>query len=362
MSLSPDELRSTLRRPEDNVVLRWVLLTGARWQVLAAIMLGIYGVLLALALVNPLEMRDLLNETNAAKLLFSALLSGAILLVSVVVSINSVVLSQEMTDLEDQQTRIDASMQYHRTIEEFIEAEITPARPADFMSAVLYALSRQVAALEKIADDSSNDTFRADVEEYVEAVGEEISEARTTLAKARMGSFRVLMAGLNYNYSGQLHAARGLRHNYEGEVSEEAQQEIDDLITTLKHVGTGREYFKSLYYKRELAYLSSRLLFVSLPVIVFTSYVMLALDASLFPDVVLLGLSPLVLFVSLAYTIALAPYLLLTAYVIRSATITIRTLAAGPFILQEGSDIESLEWDPDSPSREWELSERHDDD
>ena len=92
--------------------------------------------------------------------------------------------------------------------------------------------------------------------------------------------------------------------------------------------------------------------------IVFTSYVILALDASLFPDVVVFGLSPLVLFVLLAYTIALAPYLLLTVYAIRAATITIRTLAGGPFILQEGSEIESLEWDPDTPSREWELSER----
>ena len=184
------------------------------------------------------------------------------------------------------------------------------------------------------------------------------AEARRTLADARMGSFRVLLTGLNYNYSGELHAARGLRHKYGEDLSEEARTTVDEVIHTLKHVGTGREYFKSLYYKRELAYLSSRLLFVSLPVIVFTSYVILALDASLFPDIVVFGLSPLVLFVLFAYTIALAPYILLTVYVIRAATITIRTLAGGPFILQEGSEIESLEWDPDTPSREWDLSER----
>jgi hypothetical protein len=175
-----------------------------------------------------------------------------------------------------------------------------------------------------------------------------------------MGSFRVLLTGLSYNYSGELHAARGLRHSHGDDVSEEAREMIDALINTLKHLGTGREYFKSLYYKRELAYLSSRLLFVSLPVIVFTSYVILALDASMFPEIAVFGLSPLVLFVLLAYTIALAPYLLLTAYVIRAATVTIRTLAGGPFILQEGSEIESLEWDPDTPSREWGLSDRID--
>jgi hypothetical protein len=360
MTPSTEELRSTFRRPEENAVMRWMLLTAPRWQVLLAIMLGIYAVLIALGFVNPFEMRDLLNETNAAKTLFSSLLSGAILLVSVVVSINSVVLSQEMTDLEDQQMRIDASMDYHREIEGFIEAEIAPARPADFLSAVLYALSNQVAALTEAAAESSNDEFRADVEEFADNVAEEIEDARATLSEARMGSFKVLLAGLKYNYSGELHAARGLRHKHGDDLSEETQDAIDELISTLKHVGTGREYFKSLYYKRELAYLSSRLLFVSLPVIVFTSYVILALDAALFPEVVIIGLSPLVFFVLFAYTIALAPYILLTAYVIRAATITIRTLAGGPFILQEGSQIASLEWDPDTPSREWKLSERTD--
>lgn len=338
--------------------MRWVLLTAPRWQVLLVVMFGIYTGLIALGFVNPFEMRNLLNETNAAKTLFSSLLSGAILLVSVVVSINSIVLSQEMTDLEDQQTRIDASMDYHREIEEYIEAEITPARPADFLSAVLYALSNQVVALTEIAADSPNEEFRADVEQFADSVAEEIESARETLTTARMGSFRVLLTGLNYNYSGELHAARGLRHKYGDDLSEEAEDAVDELISTLKHIGTGREYFKSLYYKRELAYLSSRLLFVSLPVIVFTSYVILALDASFFPEVVIFGLSPLVLFVLFAYTIALAPYILLTVYVIRAATITIRTLAGGPFILQEGSEVESLEWEADTPSREWELSER----
>jgi hypothetical protein len=215
-----------------------------------------------------------------------------------------------------------------------------------------------VTALTEIAADGSNDAFREDVETFADGVAEEIEEARQTLSAARMGSFKVLLTGLSYNYSGELHAARGLRHRHGDDLSEEARDSVDELIRTLKHVGTGREYFKSLYYKRELAYLSSRLLFVSLPVVVFTSYVILALDASLLPDVVFFGMSPLLLFVTLAYTIALAPYLLLTAYVIRATTVTIRTLAAGPFILQEGSEIESLEWNPDTPTREWELVKR----
>ena len=361
MSSRTGGLSSALTRPDENPVKRWLLLTGPRIWVMFVLMFLVFVCLLGLSLVRPYDMRDLLTETNAVKTLFSTLLSGAILLASIVVSINSIILSQEMTDIESQQNRIDASIRYHREIEDFIEVDITPARPADFMNAVIYAISRQVHSLDHLAADGPSDGFQADVSEFADHVAEDVEQARRTLTAARFGTFKVLLAGLNYNYSGQLHAARGLKRKYGDELGEENREAIQDLIDTLKHMGTGREYLKSLYYKRELARLSSRLLFVSLPVIVFTSYVILALDANLFPDIFLFGLSPLLLSVAFAYTVALAPFIILTAYIIRAATITLRTLAAGPFILQEGSDIESLRWDASDPSRDWELTDRTDD-
>jgi hypothetical protein len=356
---SLDKIQSTLLVPEENPVSRWFLLTGKRFTVMLALMTLVFMSLLTLSIIEPLGMRDLLNETTAGMTLFTTLLSGAILLVSVVVSINSVVLSEEMTDLENQEQRIDASLNYHRRIESFIEEDISPARPADFLRAVLYALSKQVEDLAEIAADSSNEEFPAEVSEFADYVAVDLQQARTTLAGAHFGTFNVLLAGLNYNYSGQLHAARGLKHKHEDDLSDEEEQTIDDLIDTLKYLGTGREYFKSLYYKREMARLSSQLLYVALPVIVFTSYVILALDADLFPDVSVFGLSPLVVYVSFAYAIALAPYLILTAYVIRAAAISLRTLAAGPFILQKGGGVGSLDWATPEQSHDWELMDRN---
>lgn len=369
MSGRTDELRSALTRPGEHSVVRWVLLTGPRTVVMFALMVAVFIALLGLAVVRPVGMSDLLNETTAVKTLFSNLLNGAILLVSIVVSINSVVLSQEITDLENQQDRIAASVEYHNHIESFIEADITPARPADFLNAVLYAISRHVQSLAQLATESTNDEFQEEVEAFADQVAEDIEQARHTLTTAQFGSIQVLLAGLNYNYSGQLHTVRGLQRKYETDLRDEEEEAIATIIDILTYVGSGREYFKSLYYKQELARLSSRLLIVSLPVIVFTSYVMLALDANLLPDISLFRVSPLLLFVSFSYTIALAPYIILTTYIMRATTITLRTLAAGPFILQEGSDIGTLGgsssnpsrvWE--KPSREWELTERTDDD
>ena len=355
-----DELSSALTHVGENRVKQWFLLTGSRIRVTAVLLSLVFVGLLGLALVRPIEVRSLLTETTAAQTLFSSLLSGAILLVSIVVSINSVVLSQEITDIENQQERITASIEYRRHIEEFIEADVTPARPAEFLTTVLYAIFQQTKALQQLAADSSNNTFQSLVNEFADEVEREILIARDTLENARLGSFEVLLAGLNYDNSGQLHAARSVKRDFGDDLSEEEREAIDDLIETLQHIATARGYFKSLYYKRELARLSSLLLYVSLPVIVFTSYVILAIDANLFPEIRILGVSPLLVSFIFAYTVALAPFVVLTAYVVRASTVTLRTLAAGPFILQAGGEVKTFEWEQPDTSRDWTLTDSSD--
>ena len=354
------ELSSALTHPGENRIKQWFVLTGSRTAVTGILLALVFVSLLSLAIIRPLQLRDLLTETNAVKTLFSSLLSGAILLVSIVVSINSIVLSQEITDIETQQERISASIEYRRHIEEFIEADVTPARPAEFLTTVMYGISRQMRSLLQDAETKSNEEYQEHVEAFAEQVEQEIQQTRYMLEDVQLGTFNVLLAGLNYNYSGQLHAARNLKRQFSKELSDEDQDSLDTLIETMKQMATGREYFKSLYYKQELARLSSILLYVSLPVIVFTSYVILALDARLFPDVGAFGLSPLLISVTFAYTVALGPYLVLTAFVVRATTITLRTLAAGPFILQEGSEIDAFEWGGPTTSRNWNLTDLED--
>jgi hypothetical protein len=206
-----------------------------------------------------LNMRDLIAERSTVQTLFNTLLSGAILLVSIVVSINSVVFSQEITDIENQRDRIDATMNYRKRIEQLIDAYITPARPSEFLHVVLHTVFRETQALRRVAADNQNDEFQANVETFADHTIDEIEQARSTLNKTRFGTFKVLLTGLNYDYSGQLHAARGFKRKYGDTLSNDEQASIDSLIDTLKFFATGREYFKSLYYKRELAPLQSLL-------------------------------------------------------------------------------------------------------
>jgi hypothetical protein len=324
--------------------------------VTAVLLLAVLAVLLGLTLLRPFDVYALLSETNTTEALFNTLLSGTILLVSVVVSINSVVLSQEITDLESQQEQVDASISYRRRLGALVDEDITPARPAEFLRIMLHVMHDRTHRLKELTDARDDPDLQRDVDPFVTDVLTQVWQARSTLEDTRSGTFGVLLVGLRYDHSKQLRALRLVQEKHGDGLTDEQRQILEHLVDTLKYFATGREYFKSIYYKQELARLSSRLLYVSLPAIVFISYVILSLDAALFPEVRVLWLSPLLLFVTFSYTVALTPYIVLTSYVLRATTVTLQTVAAGPFIL--GSDsTEEPSYEPVREALEWEEFE-----
>lgn len=350
------QLDTLIEHPQEPRLKQWILLSGRRVVVTFALLVGVFALMIALAVARPVDTQRLVTETNTLQTLFSALLSGAILLVSIVVSINSIILSQEITDIDTEQQRIDSSLEFRRRTEELIEGDTSPVRPAAFLRAILHTIYIQTRTLGELADQSDDGDFRREVESFGDEVIEDARQTSEQLHGARFGTFKVLSAGLNYSYSWQLNAVRQLKRRHSETLTDDEREALDDLIATLKFFATGREYFQSLYYKREMARLSSMLLYVSLPVIVFISYFLLALNSQIIPDVRFAPLSAFTVFVIFAYTVSLAPYLILTSYVIRIATISLRTLAAGPFILrkQTADGEDRVEWNMDQSTAVWE--------
>jgi hypothetical protein len=152
---------------------------------------------------------------------------------------------------------------------------------------------------------------------------------------------------MNYDYSWQVYALRRLKLEHGDELSGDSLEQTDELLSVLKYFSIGREYFKTLYFKRELANLSRALLAISFPAIIVLSFTLLAIKAGLVPELSVLGIPSIVPVVGLAYVIGLAPYTLFSAYVLRSATIANRTLAAGPFILDGNDKRGRIDWEAD---------------
>lgn len=339
-----DVVRGTLVQPQENSVKRWLILAGDRGLVAAVALLVVMMGFVVIGIVWTEPIARLLTETEIVQTLLFTLLSGTILLVSVAVSINSVVLSQELTSIGSQKEHLEESLEFRQLTKQLTKPDVSPAQPAAFLLAIVRAIRDRANELESTVQNEESEfghqvtVFAADVREQVDAV-------ETRLKKGEFGTSEVLLAGLDYDYSWQMYTVQQLLEQHTADLDADQQQILDDLRESLKQFTTGREYFKSLYFKRELANLSRWILIVAFPTLVFLSYALLALKAQLVPDISFMGVPSIVVFTGSAYVVGLAPYTLFTAYVLRSATIAYRTLAAGPFILQGNPNYGKIDWE-----------------
>lgn len=335
--------------PDDGVSpLRWFLLTGDRRVVVVTLLCSVYLALLPVGLFAPGTVNPLLAERGSVAALLNTLLSGVILLVSIVVSVASLVVSQELSPVGRQRERIEQSREFRRQTEEVLDREVSPAEPAAFLRAITRAVLTKAQAFDDAVsgrpgghpgvDEAVEGDLQSEVDAFLETVAADTERVNRTLRSAEFGTFELLLAAMEYDYAQQLYALRRLRSRHGAQLSEEATAAVEDLMDALEYFLAAREYFKSLYYEREFATLSSDLLYVSLPAIVVVSYAILAVDLQ-FIDGATLGISHVLLFAGAAYTVALGPFAVLTAYVLRVAAVAKKTLSAGPFILgRDGED------------------------
>lgn len=344
----------TLTPAGHDSLTHWVLMSGNRWVVTGFVLLLVALGFVALGTVWTDEITSLFTETGVVETLLLTLLSGVILLVSIAVSVNAVVLSQEITALGEQEEQIEETFAFRDDIRERTDASESPARPAAFLQVILEAAREKAVELREGVRDA-DPVFRDRTMVLVDDVIEQVDDVLDRLEDGSFRTFDVLLAGIEYDYSWQVYATRRIRIEHDDELTDTQREAIDDLLQVLKYFTIGREYFKTLYLKSELAKLSRWLLVVAFPVIVLLSYAMLAIQAGLLPELSVFGIPSVVLFVGFAYALGLVPFTLFSVYVFRTATIAGRTLAAGPFILKPEDKRGRIDWesedtaDPQTP-------------
>jgi len=309
-------------------LLRWFLLEGRRSAVTAVLVGIVFSAFMLLGVVWTFEMQVLLTETPAVQTLLTTLLSGIILLVSIVVSINSIVLSHDITSVDTQENRIEGTLQFQRDLGELTESDEDPVDPASFFTSIATVMSIRLDRLEEARRPTNTDL---DVDSFVDSVREGAQTLQHT--QERGGQYGILWAGLETDYGPLVNSAQDFRRQYGDQLPEDFDASLEDLVQAFELFATGKEYFKTLYYTREVSQFSRTLLAVALPAILINASAVLAINAGLLPDIFLLGLPPLQTFVAAVFTISLLPYIVLTAYVFRLATVARRSAMVGPFSL-----------------------------
>ena len=173
---------------------------------------------------------------------------------------------------------------------------------------------------------------------------ERMTSARDDLRGAQFGTFAVVSAALDFNYSWKIHQARRMRHAEDNGLSERAESILDRLIDALSFFGPAREHFKTLYFEWELINLSRGMVYLAVPALVVAVLSVLFLESASIAANEFLGVSHLAWLLAAAVTVSVSPFMLLLAYILRIVTVAKVTLAMGPFILRRTDRSHEIDW------------------
>lgn len=343
MSGTGDAPSDVLReRAQQSRVKLWLLLEADRWFVTGMLLAVVFGTLVAVGYLHPTAERAI-RAADSVDTLFQALLAATITVVTLVLTLNQLVLSQELGAVGDQRERMEGAMQFRADVADAIQAPVSPSRPAQFLRALVEVAGEQAEELRASVPADADEELRTELEKLTDSLIENADRVSAGLDDARFGRFDVISSALNFNYSWKIFAGRRVQERYHDALDETGTEALERLIEVLQLFGPAREHFKTLYFQWDLINLSRRILAASIPALLASIGMVIFFNDATY-SVVLFEVETLVAVTAAAATIAIAPFLILLAYVMRIATVTKHTLSIGPFILRETDAVTEVEW------------------
>lgn len=338
--MSHSEDRSTNR--DERSVVEWFLLDASRMTVTGILTVFCFVLLMAFGALD-LPLQSIFSRGDTIETLFQTLIGVLITGMTLVVSINQLVLSQEFGSLGRQRERMEKSMRFRKESE--TEFQWTgPPEPDRFLETLIDTSVDRAKVLRSTVEGNPDRTLQERVDRFVERVTTSAEGINTRLSDARFGEFTILRAALDYNYSWKIYVIRRVYLEHEESLSDDERQAFGDVVEILELFGPAEEFFKAHYLQWELVNLSRRILFTGIPALI----VLIGAALYLKPTVVsgsVLGIPALIWLITLGVTFALVPFFVFTAYVLRTASIAKESGAIGPFILHESERSSLIDWD-----------------
>lgn len=300
----------------------WFLLDGNRLVIAGGVVVLMLGLLVAAEQLGWIPMAD----TQPAYYLLSSLIGGNITLITVVVSINQLLLSREMSSPGELESQIQNVIDYREGVEEHA-GTIAPVHPLGFLELLFANTRREAQRIGGMTFGAVGEEVRTEVDDTVEALTDHVDHVESILDASETNTFKVLSVTLTTNYAHQINQIRRIRATDGDDLPETVMDALDNLIDHLQRVDIARQYFKSLYLQEELSSLSRVLLYAGFPAEMFLVVMLLGFTAE--------GITPLTRYstvlMPVTISVAFTPLALLFAFIVRIATVTERTAATIPF-------------------------------
>ena len=326
------ETANTLReRTEVNEYLFWLLLGANRWIIAGALALVVFCSFVLFGVLKPTLLTTIMETSDMVETVFSGLVGAIITSTTLVVSINQLVLSQEIGSLGTQRSRMDVTMDFYQNTDELL-GTTAPNDPAALLRGLIDVAEERADTLRESVSGADSAELCKRTNEYVEDLELSADTARDELGGEDFGSFAVVSPALDFNYAQKMHDLRRLGEKYEDELTPEQLEEFRNTLEAVTMFGPVREYVKVLYLQWALVKLSRAILYASIPALIVAGGIALFVDLTTFSGT-FLGLETMLWVVASGFTVSVTPFLVFTAYVLRLATLAKQTLTVGPLVL-----------------------------
>ncbi|WP_423747320.1 hypothetical protein V5735_24220 (plasmid) [Haladaptatus sp. SPP-AMP-3] len=338
LSREPEQHRSVIYKDDSlsSTVKNWILLDGNRLVVTGLIGLSVFVVLYGLWEAGIISFQN----SSAITRLSSGLIAGEFSLLTIVLAINQLILSQEMGPAGKILERLDGMMEFRHRFERVADVDVTPPEPVEMLNALAHSTMSEVDRLESTTTGIENSNLKNLISSYCTLTKESIANIQKILDESKPGAFSALSGAISENYGWQAHLAREIQAKYGDHLSEESLDSLESIIELMKVFSIARTHFKTIYIRRELGSASRYFLLIGIPGVL-SAYVLSAIYGG--STGVLISKSLVSPVAIVLITISTLPIALLASYILRTATVARRTANIGPMVLQKEPKLESID-------------------
>lgn len=314
-----------------SAVSDWVLLDGNRLIVGGIIGLSVFVDLFVLQRAGVISFRNASGITR----LSTGIVAGEFSLLTIVLSINQLILSQETGTTGEIRERLDGMMAFRRRFERTVGVDTTPSEPVEMLRALTEATLETVDRLDAAGSREPDAAVADPIATYCAATGENLDRLRDALSDSSPGAFNALSAAIIGNYGWQAHLARRILQERGASLSAESRDALESIVELMEVFSVARAHFKTIYVRRELGSASRYFLVIGIPGLLCGVVLNTIYGANtVIPD------SALPTAAMLLITVSCLPAALLASYILRTATVARRTANIGPMALQKGARTE----------------------
>ncbi|WP_276299215.1 hypothetical protein [Halorussus lipolyticus] len=333
---SPTEITDTIEQPDRGPLgeavfdfKRWFLLDANRWLVVGLLGAGTFLLTIAVGTFGPVSAQRFLAQGISPASALVELMKTVVSVVTIVLSINQLVLSPELGPVSDQRSRLEDTMELRRQSEGLLDDTVSPLSPGQYLDDLVSALRERATSLPDTIDGDAD--LRSDVKEFARDFDAEARSVNDDLEDAKFGDFEAVAAVMNLDTSGKIRQLRLIRKEYSEQLDDDEREALVEMINAIELFVTARGYLKTTYIRTEFINFSRALLYIGLPSLLIALYATQIYDPGVFPGTTL-AVENRLWFVSGAITISLLPFVTLTSYISRLATVSQSTLFIGPFV------------------------------